>query len=59
MSTSEIMNKGLELAQSQLHNYEKITNQPPIEQIDIPAPVCAVGDKECTNRWIQAFGDCA
>lgn len=57
MSTSEITNQGLELAQSQ--NHKKVATQPPIEQIDIPAPVCAVGDKECTRRWIQAFGDCA
>lgn len=21
-------------------------------------PQCQLGDKECINRWIQAFGDC-
>ena len=57
-TTSELMTQALYQAQTQLNNFKKVTDQPLPEQIDIPAPVCAVGDTECTKRWVQAFGDC-
>ena len=55
-ATSEIMNEALDLAKTQLQNYKKLST--PVETSDIPAPACAVGDKECINRWISAFSDC-
>lgn len=54
-ATSDLMNEALDLAQTQLQNYKKITTA---EATEFPAPACAVGDKECINRWVQAFSDC-
>lgn len=55
-STAEIMNQALELAKEQNQNYKKLLVE--ANTTEIPAPVCAVGDKDCINRWISAFSDC-
>jgi hypothetical protein len=55
---SDVNAQALELAQTQLNNYKKVTEQE-LGLGDYPAPVCVIGDKECVNRWIAAFGDCA
>lgn len=54
-ATSDLMNETLDLAKTQLQNYKQITTT---EDLSVPAPVCAVGDTECINRWVQAFSDC-
>lgn len=56
-ATSEVMHEALDLAKTQLQNYKKIVTES--DPSDIPAPACAVGDAECINRWVQAFGDCS
>lgn len=55
---SDLNKQALELAQAQLSNYKKLSEQE-VAFGDYPAPVCVVGDKECAKRWIEAFGDCA
>lgn len=55
---SEANKQALELAQSQLNHYKKIS-QEEVAFGDYPAPVCAIGDKDCINRWVSTFTDCA
>lgn len=55
---SDVNKQALDLAQAQLSNYKKVIEQE-IADGEYPAPVCVIGDKECVNRWIAAFGDCA
>lgn len=60
-ATAKLMQDAVTLAHAQLQNYKKLSvveTQPVTESTDIPAPTCAVGDKECINRWVQAFSDC-
>lgn len=52
---SDLNTQALELAQAQLANHKKLQ---PSDATEIPAPACAVGDKDCINRWVQAFSDC-
>lgn len=56
MSTAN--KQALELAQLQLNNYKKIS-QEEVAFGDYPDPLHAPGDKNGINRWIAAFGDCA
>lgn len=55
-SQSELMNQALDLAKSEQQNYKKLLIED--NTTEIPAPVCAVGDKDCINRWVSAFSDC-
>lgn len=54
--TTDVMNQALDLAKTQQQNYKKLVTS--TDATDIPAPACAVDDKDCINRWISAFSDC-